>query len=251
MRKEKIKELIAKGESNGDYDVVVGGAKRPLRQMTIGEVLEYQKGMVGRLGKRSSAVGKYQIIEDTMESLLYVPGSKKLRNPTDFNPDQKFDERAQEWAADTLLERRGFSKWAAGDKSDDEFILSLSQEWASIPDPTKDNEATSHYSGDGLHDRATPHTVTDVREVLTAPQAPEEAPQAQEAPMPPGYASDMAPLPPSRPNPAPMNGMLDTGAPRSPAQVAPLGAENGMLMTPRGDVVNPIEPKVMPETFTF
>jgi GH24 family phage-related lysozyme (muramidase) len=50
-----------------------------------------------------------------------------------------------------------------------------------------------------------------------------------------------------------MNGMLDTGMPASPQQAAPLGQQPGagMLMTPRGDVVNPIDPQPMPKTFSF
>lgn len=79
----------------------------------------------------------------------------------------------------------------------------------------------------------------------------ERRPMPQRPAMPPGAASDMAPLPASQPRKPPMNGMLDTGMPRSPAQVAPVGQQSGMLMTPRGDVVNPLEPKPMPEKYSF
>ena len=256
MTKDKLKALIAKGESNGDYDVLVGGARKPLREMTIAEVLKLQEMMVEK-GFKSSAVGKYQLIESTMRSLLYKQDGKTPRNPKDFNPNQKFDERAQEWAADTLLDRRGFQKWAEGEQSDDEFLHSLSKEWASLPDPKRKGDTTSHYGGDGMHDRPTPHTVEEMRDALqsnepvpelpTEPQPPAGAPQRQQF-----TDSPTVPTPPPAKQPQ-MNGLLDTGMPASPQQAAPLGQQPGagMLMTPRGDVINPIDPDPMPQRFSF
>ena len=64
--------------------------------------------------------------------------------------------------------------------------------------------------------------------------------------------SPTAPVPPAAPKGAPpLNGLLDTGMPASPQQVSPQGAKNGMLMTPRGDVINPLDPNPMPKTFSF
>ena len=48
-----------------------------------------------------------------------------------------------------------------------------------------------------------------------------------------------------------MNGMLDTGMPASPQQMSPMAHQGGMFMTPRGDVINPIDPQPMPKTFSF
>lgn len=64
---------IAKGESlsgafgTSGYDAVYGGAKvkpsKPVSQMTIGEVKEYQKQLI-KAGSGSSAVGRYQFIKN-------------------------------------------------------------------------------------------------------------------------------------------------------------------------------------------
>ena len=64
--------------------------------------------------------------------------------------------------------------------------------------------------------------------------------------------SPTIPTPPPAKQPQ-MNGLLDTGMPSSPQQAAPLGQAPGagMLMTPRGDVINPLDPQPMPQTFSF
>lgn len=64
--------------------------------------------------------------------------------------------------------------------------------------------------------------------------------------------SPTVPTPPPAKQPQ-MNGLLDTGMPASPQQAAPLGQQPGagMLMTPRGDVINPIDPDPMPQRFSF
>jgi lysozyme family protein len=64
--------------------------------------------------------------------------------------------------------------------------------------------------------------------------------------------SPTIPTPPPAKQPT-MNGILDTGMPASPQQAAPLGQAPGagMLMTPRGDVINPIDPDPMPQRFSF
>lgn len=154
-KRKAVKELIAKHESGGDYNVVIGGSRYPLEDMTLSEVRDLQEALVER-GAPSGAVGKYQIIGKTLESIM-------RKNPKDFPPDRKFDAAAQEEAADILLDRRGFKKFENGELSTDKMALELAKEWASLPDP---NTGKSFYDGDGIN--KSHHRVTDVMKLLDA-----------------------------------------------------------------------------------
>lgn len=159
MSKRKVlKDMIAKHESNGDYNTVYGGDKLPLSKMTIGEVMAWQD-MKAEAGAKSTAVGRYQIISKTMKDL-------SRRNPKDFGPDLLFTPERQEWAADTLLDRRGYKDFEAGTKSREDMALELAKEWASLPDP---NTGKSYYDKDGLN--KSHHKVGDVFKVLDAVEA--------------------------------------------------------------------------------
>lgn len=177
-RKEAIKKMIGSLESNGDYNIMVGGKKVPLTDMTVGEVLEMQSKMKG-----NTAAGKYQIKESSLRSLVYKPGkeagtySDKLRNPSDFNLDTPFNEAAQEWAADTLIDRRGYTDFAAGKITEKQMAENLSKEWASLPDPNKEGKNTSYYGGDGSHDAPTRASVDDVYKVLNIVETSRGQPQ--------------------------------------------------------------------------
>ena len=165
-KKEAMKNMIGSLESNGNYNIMVGGKKAPLTNMTIGQVLDMQSKMDG-----DTAAGKYQIKESTLRSLVYKPGkkegtySKELRNPDDFSPDTPFDELAQEWAADAILDRRGWNDFEAGKITDAQMATNLAKEWASLPDPAK-GANVSYYDGDGSHDNATRASADDVFKVL-------------------------------------------------------------------------------------
>jgi muramidase (phage lysozyme) len=157
-RRQVVKELIASRESGGDYDIMYGGKKTPLTRMTIGEVIAYQE-MLAKKGDKSTAAGKYQIILKTMKDL-----SKK--NPKDFGPDKLFDAEAQEWAADTLMDRRGWKDFESGKKSTEDMALELAKEWASLPNPAT---GASYYEKDGLN--KSHHRVEDVFKVLNVIEA--------------------------------------------------------------------------------
>jgi muramidase (phage lysozyme) len=157
-KKEAIKEVIASKESGGDYEVVFGGKKIPLTQMTIGEVIAWQKEQA-ESGATSTAAGKYQIILKTMQDLA-------RRNPKDFGEDRLFDEKAQEWAADTLLNRRGWDKFESGKITDEQMALALAKEWASLPDP---NTGKSYYAKDGVNkSHHTPEHILSVLNLVDA-----------------------------------------------------------------------------------
>ena len=161
---KELRELIASKESNGDYNVLVGGNTANLTELSVRDILELQDYMVEN-GYKSSAVGKYQIKKSTIESLLYVPGTDKLRNPNDFNLDTKFDEKTQDWAADALVNRRlkaaEDTAEALGLSRTQAQALELAKEWASLPDPRTDK---SYYDGDGVN--AAHHKIGDVFKVL-------------------------------------------------------------------------------------
>ena len=132
----RLLEYIGKKESNGNYNILVGGKTEPnLTNMTVAEVLEYQRGMRQR-GHESTAVGKYQIIRGTLESLIKEGYA---------SPDDKFSAGIQDRLAVGLLKRRGLEKYQAGKMSKDNFADNLSKEWASLPY----NTGQSYYAGVG------------------------------------------------------------------------------------------------------
>jgi muramidase (phage lysozyme) len=132
----RLLEYIGKKESNGNYNILVGGKTEPnLTNMTIAEVLEYQRGMRQR-GHESTAVGKYQIIKGTLESLI----KEGYASPSD-----RFNASIQDILATGLLKRRGLEKYQSGKLSKDQFADNLSKEWASLPYRT----GQSYYAGVG------------------------------------------------------------------------------------------------------
>lgn len=143
-------ELIADKESGGDYNRVYGAGvqRRDLTNMTINEVIAWQRHYTGVEGSASSAAGKYQIIRKTLEG---------LKDEMGLTGNEKFDEEMQDRMAYELLERRGYSDYLAGNMAEFTFMRKISQEWASMP---KDESGRSYYAGDGLNKaHATPETL--------------------------------------------------------------------------------------------
>lgn len=123
---EDIKAAFSRGESGDDYNRLVDTPTHPKRtnltDMTIAEVLDYQKGML-RAGNPSSAAGKYMIVSKTLRSLVNE-GVVKL--------DEKYDQNTQERLADALLERRGFQDFQNGKLPVRKFLKNLGDEWEII-----------------------------------------------------------------------------------------------------------------------
>ena len=160
--------LIRKLEGRNDYNIVWGGIgkadhpPRPLTNMMVKEVLEWQKG-IDRL-YRSEAAGAYQIMEDTLRDLMKVKSHGVLM--TDI-----FSEKVQDKLAYALLERRGLSRYLAGEISAMNFAQQVSKEWASLPCTIVDAEdraatGQSFYAGDGLN-----KAHTDIATFLAAVRA--------------------------------------------------------------------------------
>lgn len=133
-----ILDLIGKHESNGNYNIIYGGAVQPLTRWSLSQVQAFQDSLV-KGGAASSAVGKYQFIRKTLAGLIDEMG---------LPLSQKFDETTQDSLALHLLKRRGLLLFLDGKISESTFILRLSQEWASLP---KDASGKSYYAGDGLN----------------------------------------------------------------------------------------------------
>lgn len=131
-------ELIGQHESGGNYNVAYGGRSVDFTNMSINEVMEWQRDYVNS-GSPSSAAGKYQIINKTLKGLV---------NEMDLTGEEKFDAGMQDRMAVHLMERRGLSEYLSGEMSEEKFMLNLSKEWASLP---KDASGWSYYAGDGLN----------------------------------------------------------------------------------------------------
>lgn len=148
--------LIGSAESNNNYNAHFGNAANTaisFTEMPIRDVLAWQENFVQQ-GNPSSAVGRYQIINTTLEGLV-----SELK----INTDQKFSEATQDAMAIALLERRGSQQYVNGKLSAKEFAANLSKEWAALPKTVGSNPDASYYAGDGINaSRVT------VSEVLTA-----------------------------------------------------------------------------------
>lgn len=147
-----ILDVIASHESGGDYNIAFGGKKADFTSMTIDQVLKWQEDRVAG-GAASSAVGRYQFLNKTLD---------ELKDKLKLSGDEIFDEKMQDRLAMCLLDRRGYSDFVSGRKTEGEFMLSLSKEWASLP---RDMGGLSYYHGDGLN-----KAHTKAEDVLTALQ---------------------------------------------------------------------------------
>lgn len=133
-------ELIGQHESAGDYNRVYGrGVKRiDLTNMTVDEVIAWQKHYTSVEGSASSAAGKYQIIRKTLTGLKEDMG---------LTGNELFDEKMQDKMAMRLLDQRGYDAVLEGRISEGQFVNNVSKEWASL----KGMSGRGAYDGDGLN----------------------------------------------------------------------------------------------------
>lgn len=136
--------VIGAAESNDNYNAYYGNAVNTtftFTNMTIAEVLQWQREYIQQ-GNASSAVGRYQIINTTLNSLV-----SELRIDT----NQPFSPEMQDRLAIALLERRGAVHYASSKISREEFAANLAKEWAGLPRIIGENPIASYYDGDGLN----------------------------------------------------------------------------------------------------
>ncbi|RWI06816.1 MAG: hypothetical protein EOQ89_03540 [Mesorhizobium sp.] len=107
------------------YGAYTGGDVN-LTGMTLDQIDQLQTRMLSHPANKwdSSAVGRYQIIRTTL---------RDLRRDLGLSGDEVFDADMQDRLGMALLERRGLSRWQAGQMSDEQFMRGLSAEWASLP----------------------------------------------------------------------------------------------------------------------
>lgn len=139
-----ILDVIGQAEAPGGYDTIYGGARidppRRISTMTVGAVRAFQDQMVAS-GSVSSAVGRYQIIRKTMDSLIDAGA---------LSPGEVFDQEAQDRAARALMNRRGLDRFTSGQISAETFANNLAKEWAGLPVVTAINgkrPGQSYYDG--------------------------------------------------------------------------------------------------------
>lgn len=129
--------LIGQAESTNNYNAILGGVEPNLTRMTLSQVEDLQKKMVGS-GKESGAVGKYQFIRNTLNS---------IKSDLGLTGNEVFNEELQDKLAVYLLKRDGkIDDFRAGKISIDEFQTNVSKIWAGIP---KDKSGKSSYEGVG------------------------------------------------------------------------------------------------------
>jgi hypothetical protein len=164
-------DLIGKGESGGNYNALVGGRKggpkvagsADLTNMTIAEVQEMQKSMIGQ-GHASTAVGKYQMIADTLKEQV----AKSGLDPT----KTKFDQKTQDLLAQQLVDQAGYGKKDTGT-----VMKNLAGTWASLP---KDMSGAGAY--DGFNGNKSGINPNDLVAAMQAPTGPRNGYQAQVTP---------------------------------------------------------------------
>lgn len=130
------------GESGGNYNAVINHIKGlpgvDLSKMTITQVYALEAQLVH--SEPSSAVGRYQDIKATLQSLV----AKQGVNP---NTTLLTDLEQDELNVELLNAACRYQDWRAGKVADATFEHLISCQWASLPDPQ--NGGKSHYDGVG------------------------------------------------------------------------------------------------------
>ena len=170
---DALLDFIAKHESAGNYNAVIGDAAATddLSLKTIDGIYKLQAALLAD-GQPSSAVGRYQIIRNTLRALQAL---EHIGDTDLFTPGM------QDRLAVRLMVGRGYSEWWLDRISDQEFAHRLSMEWASLPDPEMGGK--SHYDGVGPNHAG--YTLTETYAALAhvrsliQPDAPPVPPPSQ------------------------------------------------------------------------
>jgi muramidase (phage lysozyme) len=162
-------DFIGNKESEG-YDDISGLVSqsryptKPLTQMTIQEVLDWQES-IDRF-QLSEASGRYQIMEDTLRGYnndnSAGPGNP-LYTKAGLSASDLFSPINQDKMAIELLRGRGLDRYLDGSMTRETFANNLASEWASLPVVTGVNAGRSVYEGD----RAGNRSLTTVQEFLS------------------------------------------------------------------------------------
>jgi muramidase (phage lysozyme) len=164
-------DLISKSEGAG-YDTIFGGISRSdypsksLTSMTIREILDWQESIDPKYEgvAVSEAVGRYQIVEDTLRGFdnnIRSASGKGLYTRAGLTLDSLFSPGNQDLLAIELLKIRGLNRFLSGDTlfGIEEFGNNLSKEWARLPIMSGPKAGKGRYSGQDA--KATVQEVTD------------------------------------------------------------------------------------------
>lgn len=136
----ELLDFIASKESGGDYNAVYGQGSVPgLSDMTIAQVLDYQKQLLAQ-GQKSSAVGRYQFIRSSLAEEAKAAG-------IDINKEKFTPEMQDKLILNRLKRIRGLDKFRKGEITPQQFAENLSMEFASLPSPIKGGGTKSFYEG--------------------------------------------------------------------------------------------------------
>ena len=168
--KDGVLQTVFDVESNGDFnrwhDDAQNIPETPLTQMTVSEIMGYQRGENG------PAAGAGQIKYNTFQYLL---------NTGTLKPDEVFSPQVQRKAHFRLLDRRGFNEWVQGELSNDGFIQRLAREYAAVP-LAQDEQVgdTLRESGKSRYGGSNAHRISldNMRNVLTSLKSPSMASEA-------------------------------------------------------------------------
>jgi peptidoglycan hydrolase-like protein with peptidoglycan-binding domain len=135
----KLLDLIAKPESGGYYDIMMGGTRNPkILTMTLSELLKYQRSYKAA-GAETAAAGRYQFMPDTLREVANSLG-------LDLNKDT-FNPQTQDDLAIHLLRQKGLDRWLDNKMDDEQFMDRLAQVWAGLPSPSKNGQSWYHGVG--------------------------------------------------------------------------------------------------------
>jgi conjugal transfer mating pair stabilization protein TraG len=129
-------DLIAVPESRGNYNAWYGNAEQDrvdLAGLTVNEVRDLQTDLVRSGG--GSAIGRYQLLDDTLDGLTDRMG---------LSGNERFTPALQDRMALVLARDVGMEGWIGGRISDEHFARNLSEIWAGLP---RDASNESYYEG--------------------------------------------------------------------------------------------------------
>jgi conjugal transfer mating pair stabilization protein TraG len=132
----QVLDLIAKPESQGNYNALFRDAAQQdvrLTDMTLDQVRQVQQRLVAERG--GSPVGRYQIIDDTLDDLIARMG---------LSGNDRFTPELQDRMGLALARDAGLDAWRAGRLTDAGFAHNLSRIWAGLP---ADASNRSYYEG--------------------------------------------------------------------------------------------------------
>jgi len=135
-RTAAVLDLVAAPESRGNYNAWYRAAHQgevQLAELTLAEVRALQRRLVRQNG--GSAIGRYQIIDDTLDGLVVRMG---------LSTSEHFTPALQDRMAMQLAREAGLEAWLDGALSDERFAARLARVWAGLP---ADHSGRSHYAG--------------------------------------------------------------------------------------------------------